>query len=130
MAPFLSAQWLEQVAAAAHDDEELQAATVGVSLTVQQIVTTGPDGEVAWYVRLDDGELEIGPGRAPGAEVVITQSRETATAISRGGLSPTEAFASGRLKLGGQVGLLVRHQSAFEQLGIVLAGVRDATTFA
>lgn len=130
MAPFLSAQWLEQVAAAAHDDEELQAATVGVSLTVQQIVTTGPDGEVAWYVRLDDGELEIRPGRAPGAEVVITQSRETATAIGRGGLSPTEAFASGRLKLGGQVGLLVRHQSAFEQLGIVLAGVRDDTTFA
>ena len=129
MARFLSAEWLEQVAAAAHDDEELQAATAGVSLTVQQVVTDGPDGEVAWHVRLGDGKVEIGPGRAPDAEVVITQSRETATAVGRGGLSPAEAFASGRLKLGGQVGLLVRHQPAFEQLGITLTAVRDATTF-
>jgi putative sterol carrier protein len=129
MAPFLSAEWLEQLAAVAHDDEELRAATVGVSLTVQQIVTMGPEGEVAWHVRLDDGGVEIGSGRAPDAGVVITQSRETATAISRGDLSPAEAFASGRLKLAGQVGLLVRHQHAFEQLGIALAGVRDATVF-
>ena len=130
MARFLSAQWLEQVAVAAHDDEALQAATIGVSLTVQQIVTGGPEGEVGWHVRLDDGKVEIGVGRAPDAEVVITQSHETATAIGRGGLSPAEAFASGRLKLAGQVGLLVRHQPVLEQLGIALAGVRDATTFA
>ena len=129
MAPFLSAEWLEQVAAAAHDSEELQAATAGVALTVQQVVTGGPDGEVAWHVRLGDGEVEIGSGRAPDAEVVITQSHETAAAIGRGGLSPAEAFASGRLKLAGQVGLLVRHQQAFEQLGIALAAVRDTTTF-
>jgi putative sterol carrier protein len=129
MARFLSAEWLEQVAAAAHDDARLQAATAGVSLTVQQVVTGGPDGEVAWHVRLGDGTVEIASGRAPDAEVVITQSHETATAVSRGGLSPAEAFASGRLKLAGQVGLLVRHQPAFEQLGIALAAVRDATTF-
>jgi putative sterol carrier protein len=73
--------------------------------------------------------VEIGSGRAPDAEVVITQTHETAAAIGRGGISPAEAFASGRLKLAGQVGLLVRHQEAFEQLGIALAAVRDATTF-
>jgi putative sterol carrier protein len=129
MAPFLSARWLEQVAAAASDDAGLRAATVGVSLTVQQVVTGGPGDEVAWHVRLGDGKVEIGSGRALDAEVVITQSHETATAISRGELSPAEAFASGRLKLAGQVGLLVRHQPALEQLGIALARVRDTTTF-
>jgi putative sterol carrier protein len=129
MARFLSAEWLEQVAAAAHDDEELRAATAGVSLTVQQVVTGGPDGDVAWHVRLGDGKVDIASGRAPDADVVITQSLETATAVSRGGLSPADAFASGRLKLGGQVGLLVRHQRAFEQLGIALTAVRDETTF-
>lgn len=129
MAPFLSAQWLEQVAAAAHDDEGLQAATTGISFTVQQVVTGGPDGEVAWHVRLGDGSVEIGPGRAPDAQVVITQSHETATAVGRGELSPADAFASGRLKMSGQVGLLIRHQRAFGQLGAALASVRDATTF-
>jgi putative sterol carrier protein len=129
MARFLSAEWLEQVATAAHDDEELQAAASGVSLTVQQVVTGGPDGEVAWHVRLGDGGVAIVAGRTPDAEVVITQSHETATDVGRGDLTPAEAFASGRLKMGGQVGLLVRHQPAFEQLGIALAAVRDATTF-
>jgi len=129
MARFLSAEWLEQVAAAVHDDEDLRAATAGVSLTVQQVVTGGPDGEIAWHVRLGDGKVEIGTGRAHDAEVVITQSHETATAVGRGGLSPAEAFAAGHLKMAGQVGLLVRHQHAFEQLGIALTAVRDATTF-
>ena len=129
MARFLSAEWLDQVAAAAHGDQKLQAATAGVALTVRQVVTGGPDGEVAWHVRLGDGTVQIGSGRVPDAEVVITQSHETATAVSRGRLSPAQAFASGRLKLSGQVGLLVRHQDAFAQLGITLATVRDATTF-
>jgi putative sterol carrier protein len=129
MARFLSAEWLEQVAAAARDDPELQAAASGVSLTVQQVVTDGPDGEVAWHVRLGDGSVEIAQGRAPDAEVVITQSHETATEVGRGGLSPAEAFATGRLKLAGQVGLLIRHQPAFEQLGLALAAVQEATTF-
>ena len=107
----------------------MQAAASGVSLTVQQVVTDGPDGEVAWHVRLGDGKVEVGPGRAPDAEVVITQSHQTATAVGRGGLSPAEAFATGRLKLAGQVGLLIRHQPAFEQLGVALAAVRETTTF-
>jgi putative sterol carrier protein len=129
MARFLSAEWLEQLAAAAGDDQEVQAAASGVSLTVQQVVTDGPDGEVAWHVRLGDGSVEIGPGRAPHPDVVITQSHETATEVGRGSLSPAEAFATGRLKLAGQVGLLIRHQPAFERLGLALAAVRDATTF-
>ncbi|TML86910.1 MAG: SCP2 sterol-binding domain-containing protein [Actinobacteria bacterium] len=129
MARFLSAEWLEQVAAAARDDPGVQAAASGVSLTVQQVVTDGPDGDVAWHVRLGDGSVEIGPGRAPDAEVVITQSHETATEVGRGDLSPAEAFATGRLKLAGQVGLLIRHQPAFERLGHALAAVREATTF-
>jgi len=129
MARFLSAEWLEQVAAAARDDPGVQAAASGVSLTVQQVVTDGPDGDVAWHVRLGDGSVEIGPGRAPDAEVVITQSHETATEVGRGDLSPAEAFATGRLKLAGQVGLLIRHQPAFERLGLALAAVREATTF-
>jgi hypothetical protein len=129
MARFLSAPWLDELAAAVRDDEELEAATVGVSLTVQQVVTGGPDGDVAWYVRLADGKAEIGTGRAADADVVITETYETATAVSRDGLSPAEAFARGRLKLAGRVGLLARHRAAFERLAGTLSTVRDLTTY-
>ena len=128
MASFLSDEWLDQLAAAAQDDEELQTATTGVSLTVQQVVTGGAEGDVAWYVRLADGKVEIGPGRTD-ADVMITESHETATAVSLGDLSPAEAFASGRLKLGGRVGLLVRHQRAFDRLAAAMATVHDTTTY-
>ena len=129
MASFLSGEWLDQLAAAAHDDEDLRTATTGVALTVQQVVTGGPDGEVAWYVRLADGKVEIGPGRTPDPDVVITESHATATEVSRGDLTPAEAFASGRLKLGGQIGLLVRHHHAFDQLAAAMAAVHDTTTY-
>lgn len=130
MARFLSTQWLDELAAAARDDEELQAATAGISFTVQQVVTGGPDGDVAWYVRLAGDRAEIGAGQLADPDVVITESHETAMAVSRNDLSPAEAFATGRLKLGGHVGLLVRHQHAFDRLGNALASVRDATTYA
>ena len=129
MAPFLSGEWLDQLAAAARDDEDLRMATAGVSLTVQQVVTGGVDGDVAWYVRFADGKVEIGSGRRSEADVVITETEETATDVSRGTLSPAEAFASGRLKLGGQVGLLRRHQRAFDRLAVTMAAVHDSTTY-
>jgi putative sterol carrier protein len=130
MAAFLTDAWLEALAVAAHGDEELRAATAGVALTVQQVVTGADGDDVAWYVRMADGDVEVRAGRAADADVVIIESADTAAAISRGGLSPAEAFASGRLKLGGQVGLLVRHQQAFGRLAAAVAAVHESTTYA
>ena len=129
MAAFLSGAWLDEMAAAARDDEALRAATAGVSLTVQQVVTGTSGDDVAWYVRMADGDVQIVAGRAAGADVVITESADTAAAVCRGGLSPAEAFASGRLKLGGRVGLLARHQHAFDRLAAALATVHETTTY-
>ena len=129
MAPFLSVDWLGQVAAAAKSDDGLRTAAGGVTLTVQQIVTGGPDGDKAWYLRFIDGEVDVVAGRADGPDVVFRESLETATRVSRGELSPAEAFASGRLKIGGQIGLLVRHHDMFARLRDALAPVHDDTTY-
>jgi predicted aminopeptidase len=129
MAAFLTDAWLDEMGAAARHDEALRAATAGISLTVQQVVTRTTGDDVAWYVRMADGDVSIVAGRTAAADVVITESADTAAALCRGGLSPAEAFASGRLKLGGRVGLLARHQHAFDRLVAALATVHEATTY-
>ncbi|MGH2684617.1 MAG: hypothetical protein ACRDJP_04015, partial [Actinomycetota bacterium] len=73
MARYLSAEWLEAVDAAAAGDDDLRKATHGLHLTVQQRVTGGPDGEVAYHLVLDDGSVEVRRGEAPAPDVTFVQ---------------------------------------------------------
>ena len=126
MAQFLSPAWLEQLAAAARDTADLPA---DAALTVQQVVRGGPEGEVAWYVELTGGRARLSRGWADQAQVTIIEDYPTAVALGRGAISPATAFASGRLRVGGQVGLLVRHQEALAALHAAVAHVQRATTY-
>ena len=79
-------------------------------------------------LRLADGRttFEAGPGDA---DVELVSDYDTAASISRGTLSPAQAFAAGRLHVHGSVTSLVAHQGLFADLGALLAGVADATTY-
>jgi len=129
---FLSPEWLDQLAAAAASSDDLRRASAGVSVAIRQVVTGGPGGDVDYLVRLDRGRVSVEP-RAGGdtgtADVEITEDYATAAAISQGLLTPAAAFAGGRLKLGGRVGLLVEHSSVFSALGGVFAASSAATTY-
>jgi hypothetical protein len=129
MARFLSAEWIGELAAAAQSDAGLRAAAEGVTLTVQQIVNGGSDATAAWYVRFSSGEVDIVPGTAHEPDVVIREDLATATRISRGELSPSDAVASGSMKIGGRIGSLVRYQAVLSQLRRTLATVHDETTY-
>ena len=119
---FLSGEWLDGLASAT------AAASPAATVSVHQVVTGGPDGDVEYTVRLDHGTVTVEPG--PGAaDVTVEQTYETAAAISQGRLSPAAAFAAGRLRLVGDIELLVRHQEAVAALGPLLAGVPGATTY-
>lgn len=128
MARFLSPEWLAQVQDAANRSERLRRTAAGVDLTVRQVVRGGPDGDVAYTVRLSGGSVTLEPGDETG-DLDVTQDYDTAVAISRGALSPAAAFADGRLKLGGRVGLLVRHGDAFAGLDDAFAAVRESTVY-
>ena len=128
---FLSPEWLDQLAAVAASDEDVRRASADVSVAIRQVVTGGPGGDVDYVVRLDRGRVSIhrDGDAADGADVEIIEDYATAAAISQGLLTPAAAFAGGRLKLGGRVGLLVDHASVFAALGGVFAASRAATTY-
>lgn len=121
---FLSPEWLEHMSAAT------STAPATVALSVHQRVTGGPDGDVEYTLRLADGRVrfEPGPSSHP-ADVELSSDYTTAAAISQGRISPASAFAAGRLRVGGAVSSLVSHQEAFAEIGTLLAGVAEATTY-
>ena len=119
---FLTPEWLDRMRSAT------AGASPGATVSVHQRVTGGPDGDVEYTLRMHGGRVSVEPG--PGtADVELVSDYETAAAISSGRLSPAGAFAAGRLRVRGSVGALVRCQDAFAELGPLLAGLAEATTY-
>lgn len=126
---FLSQEWIDELNAAAAHDPSVAELAAGADVTVQQTVTGGPGGDVTYAVRVADDRVEIVPGPCPAADATITEDHTTATAISRGELTPQAAFLAGRIRVSGNMTALVAHQDALQRLEVVFDGVRSRTTF-
>jgi len=121
---FLSAEWLDRLGAA------MSTASPAAALSVCQRVTGGPDGDVEYVLRLADGRVRVEPGpSATPVDVELTADYETAAAISQARLSPAAAFAGGRLRVAGDIGAIVERHESFAELGALLAGMAEATTY-
>ncbi len=126
MARFLSPEWLTQLAAVA-GESSLTDRAAGLDVSIRQVVRGTPDGDVAYTVRLQGGTVTVVPDGT--ADVELTSDYATAAAISQGRLSPATAFASGRLKLGGQVGVLARQAGLLSELGDLFGSLRARTEY-
>jgi predicted lipid carrier protein YhbT len=126
---YLSAEWFDEVNQAAAGDPQLQVDTAGVTLTIQQVVTGSPDGDVRYAVRVRDGVVEVSLGEDPGADVTMTEEWDTAVKVASGQLSPATAFMTGRIRVSGNVGALLDAQGSLRELDQVFAGLRERTTF-
>ena len=119
MPGFLTPEWIAALDAAARE----AAVPAGVRLTIQQIVTDGPGGEVRYHLAFDDGRLRVRPGGADAADVTLVQTRAVAAALSRGELNAQQALEAGRLKLRGDIGRLAKEARLSRCLRLVQAGV-------
>lgn len=133
MARYLSQGWFDEVNEAARADPALKEATAGTRLTLQQVVTGAPEGDLRYWVRIDDGSVEAALGDAASArlspDATVIESYETAAAVSRGELSTENAFLEGRIRLRGDIAVLLRHQSVLKSLGEAFADVRGRTEY-
>jgi putative sterol carrier protein len=129
MPRYLTPEWLDAAQRAVEADQHLAAATADVRLTVQQLVTDGPDGDVAYFVAIDRGAVRVGKGEAPAATVTFIQDWDTAAAIGRGVLSAQGAFMTGRIRVRGDLPELVEHGNLFGAVDDVFAELRAQTTY-
>ena len=131
MARYLSEEWFDEVNRAAAASERLRSDAAGVRLVIQQVVTGGPGGDdIRWLVRVQNGVVTVAPGDDPAADVTMTEEWDTAVRVASGDLSPAAAFMTGRIRVSGNVGVLLDAQGSLRELEPVFAGVRKATTFA
>ena len=122
MPSFLSPQWLEQLTVLAGGAEVGPHPTV-----VQQVVTGGPDGDVAFVLEVDRGKVRVTPGRDPQAVVTLVESWDTAVRLHRGQVTAREAFMHGLIRVRGDVREIVDAAAGLSSLAPALASLRDET---
>ncbi len=158
MPPYLSPEWVQAFndALSGLDLSDAVAAAGAGSLTVAQgtfsvaqVVTGGPEGlaapgaaaaspdsdgaTVRTVLTVDGGRLTLveDPTGAMAANVTVVLTYDDAVAIARGSLHPADALAAGRVRVRGELSVLVAGQAvlnaASAALGRTLTDLTDLT---
>lgn len=113
--PFLSTEWADAVKSALNADDEFRQAASGQRATIQQIITTD-DGDTHYWIEIADGSIDMGVGDAASPDSTITQSYDTAVKLAKSELSVVTAFMTGKVKVAGNMGMLMSLQGALARL--------------
>ena len=101
MPQYLSQDWLDTGRELAAD----QPGRPGASAKIQWVVTAGPDGDIKYWWRLEDGKLlESQLGVQADADFTLTLSYEDSVKIQKDELDANAAFMQGRMKVAGDMG--------------------------
>jgi putative sterol carrier protein len=102
---YLSQEWHDQARELAKDQPERP----GLSATIQYVVTGGPDGDIKYYWRLENGKLvESKLGEIADPEITMTLSHDDSVKVQKGELDPNAAFMQGRMKVAGNMGKVMQ----------------------
>ena len=81
----------------------------GVNATVQFNLTGGDGGE--YYLAIAGGNCNYGKGAAESPSATITIASEDLTALTSGQLNPMAAFMQGKIKVQGDMGVVMKMQN-------------------
>ena len=119
---FLSDEWAEALKSELNQSEDFQQAAAGHKATIQQVIT-GAEGTTNYWITIGEGKIDLGVGDIDGEDATITQSYDSAAALARGELSPVTAFMTGKLKIAGNMGMILGLQGALGQLPAAMAKI-------
>jgi putative sterol carrier protein len=119
---FLSDEWAQALKAELNQSDSFRQAATGQKATIQQIITGGPE-DTHYWITIGDGAIDLGVGDVEHEDATITQGYDTAAALARGELSPVTAFMTGKLKIAGNMGLILGLQGALSQLPAAMAKI-------
>lgn len=149
MARYLSDEWFSEAGAAASGAAGWSPAPTGSQpppdsqaaagsrppldarppLVLEHLITASPEGDICYHVCLSDAGATIVRGPASEADVTFTEDYATAAAVASGSLSAAAALLAGRIRVAGNVAILVEHQPWGGSGDPLPAAVRAATTY-
>ena len=119
---FLSPEWAETLKTELNADHAFRQAATGQHATIQQVIS-GDGGVTHYWIRIEDGTIDMGLGDAEGADATISQSYDTAVRLAKSELSAVTAFMTGKIKIAGNMGMLLGLQGALAQLPSAMAKI-------
>ncbi len=119
---FLSEEWAQTLKTELNASEGFKAAAAGKTATIQQVIGSGDD-EIHYWISLADGAIDMGIGDAASADATITETYDTAVALAKSELSPVTAFMTGKVKIAGNMGMLLGLQNVLALLPGAMAAI-------
>jgi putative sterol carrier protein len=113
---FLSAEWAQELEDRLNANPPFTQAIGSQSVKIQQVITGSADGPMQYWLRLENGRVELGVGELEGPDAIITQDYDSAVALARSELNPVTAFMTGRIKIAGNMMILMGLQNALALL--------------
>ena len=118
---FLSAEWAEQLTASLNARDSFKAAAAGKKARLQQVITG--DAETRYWIVIDDGAIDLGVGDLDAPDATITQSYDTAVGLARREVNPVTGFMMGRIKVDGNMGMLMGLTGVLAELPEAMATI-------
>jgi putative sterol carrier protein len=125
LAKFLTAEWIEALAATLAAHEGFKSAISNAQLSLQFEVPDAPEGaEKIYTISVDGGAATVvaGPGESP--DITIVNNYETAVALAKGELNTQMAFMTGKIKVSGNMGKLMTNQAMLTEFAKATAGMQ------
>jgi putative sterol carrier protein len=116
---FLSQEWATELKDRLNARESFKKAAGTASAKLQQVIT-GPDGERRYWIRIEGGSIDMGQGNIESPDATISQDYDTAVALARSELNPVSAFMSGKIRILGNMALLMQLQAPISELPKVM----------
>lgn len=122
-AQFLSDDHMEAATAALNDNADFVSSIANINMGLQFQASEGPDGDIDYYLSVADSAATMALGVLDGADVSITSTHETAVQLFKGDLNTQMAFMTGKIKVAGNMAVLMMNQGVINKWGAALADI-------
>jgi putative sterol carrier protein len=119
---FLSVEWAEALRTELNASDGFKQAAAGKTAAIQQVIDGG-GGDTHYWIRIAEDAIDLGVGDVESPDATITQSYDTAVALAKSELSPVTAFMTGKIKIAGNMGLLLGLQNVLAMLPAAMATI-------
>ena len=126
---YLSNEWITRVAEGIAANEKIKTLAKQNTVSVTQVVTGTPRGEVTYHLESRDGKISFASGPAKVSDIAFTQDWGTAVGVATGKVNAQEAFISGKIRFKGDHERVIATQSLFLALDEVFSAVNADTNF-
>jgi len=114
--PLLSDEWADEVMEAVNAGEDFAQAAGTQSARIQQVIARDGAEPAHYWTIVHDGKIELGTGDIDNVDATITQSYATAVALAKREVNPVTAFMMGKVKIDGNMGMLMGLAGALGKL--------------